>query len=276
MKLIGLELFKMSRRLRTYLGFAALGAIVAAMLVGLKYGPPPVERLTASMGRDFEMVGSFINGGFAAWLVLQATVVSFMPLFACLVPGDLVSGESSDGTLRMLLARSVNRGPVLAAKYAASAIYVAALMVFLGLAAYGFGVLVFGHGGLLVVDNGFASFPEREGLMRLAGSYGLASVSMLTIATIAFFLSTLVSNSTGAIIGAMAVTFVSAALGGIDYFKPIWPYLFTTHTDVWKTAFATPHVDWSGMGLSLRYHGANIAVFLAASAIAFRRKDVLA
>lgn len=272
--LIRLELFKMSRRWRTYLGFFALSALTAAMLTGMKYGPPPIEHLTAGISNNFEIVGSFVNGGFVTWILLRAVLPTFMPLLVCLVPGDLVSGEATDGTLRTLLARPVNRTPVLMAKYVAAVIYTIALVAFLGVVAYAFGVLIFGRGSLLVAEKSVVVFTENEGLARLAVAYALASVGMLTVASIAFFLSTVVNNSTGAIIGAMAVTFVSAAIGGIEYFKPVWPYLFTTHLDLWGHALA-PKVEWAEIAKSIGSLAGYIITFVGASVFAFGRKDVL-
>jgi len=275
---IRLEIFKLTRKLRSYLGFGALAAMAGLVVLGLARGRPPFE---ASFEQGFVTVGSYLNGGFVAWFLLRMVMMFFLPVFACVVVGDMISGEAADGTLRAVLSRPVGRGSLFVAKFAVSVLYVIALTLFLGVAAYAVGAIFLGRGalatfqeGTMLGAQGIYIYNEGEGLVRLLGAYGFASVAVLSVATIAFFLSSVLTNSLGAIGGAMMTFILFGVVGAIDYFKPIHPYLFTTHMDSWRGLFLTP-VPWGQVVKSLGILLAYISVFFAAGLAVFRRKDVL-
>ncbi|MBI2843940.1 MAG: ABC transporter permease [Armatimonadetes bacterium] len=275
---IRLELFKLARKGRSYLGFGALIAIVGLVILGFRLGPPPFE---ASFAQGFVMVGSYLNAGFVAWFLLRVMLQFFLPLFACVVTGDLISGEAADGTLRTILSRPVGRRNLLASKFAVSLFYVIVLTFFLGVASYAAGAIFLGRGmlvtfqeGTMLGAQGIYIYAEPEGLARLAAAYAFASLGVLSVATIAFFLSTLVANSLGAIGGAMMTMILFQILGVFDYFKPIHPYLFTTHMSAWTGLFAEP-VPWGEIWKSLGTLSVYVAAFFTAGMAVFVRKDVL-
>jgi len=276
---IRLEVFKLVRRGRSYLGFGALLLISGLAVVALLFGPHMIE---TSMSQGFITAGSYLNGGFVAWTMLNAPPTAlFLPLFACVVTGDMVSGETADGTLRTVLSRPVGRGSLFAAKFAVSVIYVVALTLFLGIAAYGIGTIFLGRGvlvtfqeGSMLGAQGIYVYDAREGLTRLAAAYAFVSVGVLSVATIALFLSTIVANSLGAIGGAMLTLIVFGILAMFDFFKPIHPFLFTTHLDRWRDFFTTP-IPWGEIRTSLAVLFAYIVVFLLAGLTVFTRKDVI-
>ena len=104
--LISLEIFKIRKKLRSYLGFAGLLGIAALMAVGLRYGPSPGPLMLGSMPREMLVVGSLLTAGFMASLIMQGTLFTFLPLFVSMVAGDMVSGEAADGTLRTAMPSS--------------------------------------------------------------------------------------------------------------------------------------------------------------------------
>ena len=136
-KQIGFEVFKMSRRPRSYIGFAALLFINSMVLLGLKYGRLSDFAMNSASGSGMQVVGSPANGEFMAWLVLASPMVSisiltmFMPFFVCLIFGEIFAGESSDGTLRMVLSKPIKRFTLLTSKFAAGLIYTLSLVLFL-------------------------------------------------------------------------------------------------------------------------------------------------
>ena len=275
---IRLEIFKLARRARSYLGFVALAAMAGLVVLGLAKGRPPFEE---SFGQGFMTVGSYLNGGFVAWFLLRMAMMFFLPLFACVVAGDLISGEAADGTLRTVLSRPVGRASLYAAKFAVSVLYAAALTFFVGIAAYAIGTAFLGRGvlvtfqeGTMLGAQGIYVYSESEGLARLTGAYAFASLGVLSVAAIAFFLSAILSNSLGAIGGAMMAFIIFGILGVIDYFKPIRPCLFTTHIDTWRWIFIRP-IPWAEIMRSLGVLAAYVVTFFAAGLAIFARKDVL-
>ncbi len=271
--LLRIEFLKLWRKPRTYLGFAGMAAIIGLMFLGMKLGHP-FRHMEAQLARDWIVAGSFLNAGFIAQHLMGGVVYTFLPLFSAMVFGDLIASEAADGTIRTMLCRPVSRIGVGLSKYANGALYVLALTFGTGAAAYLIGWLVFGRGNLVVLDSGISIFTEREALPRLIGAYGMAALSMIAVGSIAFALSSFLSNSNGAIIGAMVVMSGLAIIGEIDYFEFLKPYLFTTYLDEWKGLFADPIRSADVLrsaGVMLAYSAAFSVLGLAI----FRRKDVL-
>jgi len=281
---IGFELFKMSRRPRTYLGYSAFLLINICVMLGLKYGH--METIsTHEMNRSsFGVVGSPVNAEFMAWMVTGSPIASmilimFMPFFVCLVFGEIFGGEVADGTLRTVLARSVSRVSFFAAKFFASLIYAITLPFFLCVSAYLIGLVFFGHGGLMATGTFehpmLAWYSEGAALWRLALGCLLICAGATTVGMVAFFISSWLNNSLGAIGGAIMLLFAMAIVGAIPYFKPIQDYLFSTHLLVGQKAFIDP-IPWHEIWIALRCLGAYTASFFVISLLIFKRKDVLA
>ncbi len=278
------ELFKMSRRLRSYTGFGAFLVINILMMVGAKYGGLGQELAGDLGGQGLQIVGSPVNAGFMSWIVVGSPManlilIMFMPIFVCLIFGEILAGEKSEGTLRTALARPISRSSFFAAKFVSSMIHSLSLVFFLGISAYVIGLIFFGRGGLLTIGNFekpmVAWFAETEGLTRLVLAYGLTFVAVSTLGTIALFISTWLNNSLAAVGGAIMLMFTMLVAGQIPKFAPAKDYLFTTHLFVGQNAFMDP-IPWNQIGGSLVCLGAYIIVLFAVSLFIVRRKDVLA
>lgn len=271
--LLRIEFLKLWLKPRTYIGFAGMAAIIGLMFLAMKLGHP-FRHVQATLEQHFIVAGSFLNAEFIAHHLIRGVVLVFLPLFSAMVFGDLIASEAADGTMRTMLCRPVSRISVGLAKYVTGAGYVLALTFGTGIAAFLGGWLLFGKGSLVVIENGIWIFTEHDAIPRLIASYGLAAVSMLAVGSIAFALSSFLTNSNGAIIGAMATMYGLMIIGEIDYFDPIKPYLFTTYRDAWNGLFVSP-IDlseiWRSIGVTMAYS----AVFCAIGLAIFRRRDVL-
>lgn len=70
---------------------------------------------------------------------LQMLIIH-VPLLIALVTGDLMSGEESSGTLRLLVLKPVSRMQIFIAKFIAGSFYTATILIFLPVA-WGLGIL---------------------------------------------------------------------------------------------------------------------------------------
>ena len=227
------------------------------------------------------IIGDMRNAGFVTFFALIAAAQLLLPLFSCIVVGDMVSGEAADGTLRSVLARPISRTKLLCAKYAVSMLYVLALTFSLGIAAYIIGSIFLGRGAIPIMlestNFGFPAYyqyPELEGISRLATFYAFTVLGMLSVATIAFFISSFVGNSLGAIGGAMMTLIIMHIIGAIPYFENIRPYLFTTYIASGSAFLADP-VPWDEVRKAAITLSTYIIVFFGLGLFVFRRKDVL-
>lgn len=241
---IGFEHFKMSKRDRSFMGFVVILAINVIVLLGTEYGSP-------------QMTGTPPNAELLAWLVIGSPssigiVVMCLPFFVCMITGEILAGENTEGTIRALLARLVSRTNVFGAKLVASAIYTAALVGFLVVSAYALGAAFLGTGGLLPfgVAGKVAWYSHGETLVRLALAYGLVFVVAFTIGAIALFISVLVNNSLSAMGGTIMLLFITWIICEVPELSHIKPYLFSGQVNIGQKAFYEP-LPWREIGASL-------------------------
>lgn len=268
-----LELFKVLKKSRTYIGPAALSLLMIAMLVGMKHGHE-FEYMKRRLEQDFIVAGSFVNAAFLTRFLLEGIVYTFLPLFACMVCGDLIASEAADGTLRTLLCRPVTRMRVAISKYVVAIMYVLGLTFGTGLLAYMAGWGYLGRGSLVVLHQGVWIYPEHDAILRLLAAYAIVALGMVALGSIAFAISTFLSNSNGAIAAAMGILYGSAVIGEIEYFAKIKPYLLTTQMEQWRSFFTgTPdaHALAKAVGIMAAYS----VVALITGLVIFGRRDVL-
>jgi ABC-2 type transport system permease protein len=129
--LVRIELSKIFRKWRTYIGFIAIAVLVAIIQLSIYLtGEQFVDFFIQNIKDTFEMVGRFVNGNLIALLVLQMLYVH-IPFLIVLVGGDLLAGEATAGTYRMLLTRPISRFKLVASKFIAGTIYANLLLLFL-------------------------------------------------------------------------------------------------------------------------------------------------
>lgn len=278
MKLLWLEIYKTFSRWRTYISFGFIALIVIMTEVVMKLSANEIlYRMMRSFQKDFLIFGNVLNGWFITAFIMNSLHIH-IPFFITLVAGDIVSGEATAGTMRLLLIRPPSRGKIITAKYLTTLFYTTGLVIFLALICITLGLLLFGHGDLMMNYESklrIVFIPEAEVPLRMLLAFTAAVWSMMVVASLAFLFSTLAENSIGPIIGTMAVVIVFLVLGNFpfDFFRMLSPYLFTTYMVFWQKFFDNP-IPWKEIvksALILGFH--NIGLFLIAFLV-FTRKDV--
>ena len=278
MRLFWFETYKIFSRWRTYIGFGAIALIVILTEVVMKLSAGEIlGRMMRPMQKDFLIFGNVLNGWFMTAFIMNSFHIH-IPFFLTLVAGDIVSGEATSGTVRLLLIRPPSRSRIITAKYLAALFYTTGVVIFLGLLCILLGLALFGSGDLIMnYERQFriVFIPEAEIPMRMLLAFTAAIWSMAVVTSIAFLFSTLAENSIGPIIGTMAVVIVFFVLGNFpfDFFRAIHPYLFTTHMNIWQRFLDDP-VPWQEIAKSAAILGLhNVALFLIAFVV-YRRKDI--
>ncbi len=270
------ELLKIFKKWRTYIGFLAIGVLVPLIEFVIYFsGQGIVEGTTKRLEQDFIMVGNLLNGWFVTHLIMNSLWIH-IPFLICLVAGDVMAGEASAGTYRILLIRPVSRTKVIISKFIATLLYTLSLIVFLALISLVLGMILFGSGDLLIFSDGILILPKDELLLRFGLGFLFASIAMFVVAALGFLFSSLVENAIGPIIGTMAVIIIFFILGNLpyDFFIALKPYLFTSYLDVWTLVFDDP-IDWSEIMRHLSVLAAYIAGFFLPAYLTFRKKDIL-
>jgi ABC-2 type transport system permease protein len=275
--ILQIELYKIFKRPRTYISFAAIGAIVVLIQLaffadGSNYMAFGMQSLT----QTFDIQGKILNGYLICFIILQ-TLLIHVPLLIALVAGDQIAGEANMGTLRLLITKPVSRTRLLLAKFSASAIYTILLLVWMAFLSLLVSVLVFGTGDLMILKSEeVVVLNKADVLWRYFAAFGFAAIAMTTVAALSFLLSIFAENSIGPIVSTMSIIILCTILTTMDIpvFNAIKPYLFTTHMIGWKGFFDAP-VSWPAVLQSAGILLLHIAIFLRVSIYVFNKKDIL-
>ncbi|RYF79276.1 MAG: hypothetical protein EON98_14805, partial [Chitinophagaceae bacterium] len=93
-----IELFKIFKKPRTYIAFAAIGLIILLIQLAMYAdGESYMEFMLQNLNTAFDIEGKKLNGYFVFYLILH-TLLVHVPLLICLVAGDVVAGEANMGT----------------------------------------------------------------------------------------------------------------------------------------------------------------------------------
>ena len=141
-RLINIELFKIVKKPRTYIGFLAIFLIVGALQLAMYFeGEELISIAIQNLENDFRLEGKIINANLLTYILLNSIIIH-IPILICLVTGDAIAGEAATGTLRLILQRPFKRSEIYIAKAITGFLYTISLMVFLAGMTYGLGLLL--------------------------------------------------------------------------------------------------------------------------------------
>ena len=275
--LIQIELYKVFKKWRTYIGFIAVGLLVMLIQVAMIFeGQHTISHITRSLQDTFLFTGNLLNGYFISYLILNAIAVH-IPFLITLVAGDLLAGEATAGTYRIILTRPITRFKFVTAKFLAGAIYSSLLILFLAIVSLVAGMMIFGTGELIVMSNeGITLFAKNDILWRFLLAYCYAALGMTVVCSLAFLFSSLVENAIGPIISTMTVIIVFLIISNIniEFFQVVKPYLFTTYILDWREFFKnTLDIPVIMKAVSILF--GHIIILFTLTAYLFKRKDIL-
>jgi ABC-2 type transport system permease protein len=288
-KLVQIELFKIFRKSRTYIAFAAIAAIVGLIQLGFYVdGETYIKFGMQALSDSFNVEGKILNGYLLAYIILQ-TLLIHVPLLIALVAGDMISGEANMGTLRLLVSKPVSRTSLIVSKFLASAVYTLTLLIWMALWTLFLSLLIFGADDMIIMKSEVVTqILKSDTLWRYVAAFGFAALAMVTVASLAFFLSIFAENSIGPIMACMSIIIIFTILNSLNLpiFNAIKPFLFTTHMLGWKGFFDVQvnsnneQIIGSVENLPAVLRSAAILatyiiVFLGASVYIFNRKDIL-
>lgn len=267
LRLLGNELATQFRRWRTWAMLAALALIpiligVAIRLVG-----------GSSPGRGPAFLDQITNNGlFVGLAAMTVAIPLFLPLTVSVASGDAIAGEASHGTLRYLLIAPAGRARLLVVKYVSAAVFCVAATMTVVVVGTLVGLVLFPVGPVTLLTG--AQVSVAEGLLRLVLIAAYVSVSLLGLAAIGLFFSTLTTVPIGAM-AATAILAVSAQIiGAIPQLDALHPWLFTDRWLDFADLLRSPIV-WDSFAGNALLQGAYVLIFGAAAIVRFTTKDVL-
>jgi ABC-2 type transport system permease protein len=212
------------------------------------------------------------NGVFAALVGLTVTLPVFLPLAVAVVAGDAVAGEAGLGTLRYLLVAPVGRGRLLAAKAVGVFAFCLAATFTVAVAGLAIGAVLFPVGRVTTLSGTTLSL--ASGMVRIATAAGVVGLSLLGLAAISFFISTLTDVAVGAMAATVGVVVLSGVLDAVPQINAIHPWLFTHQWLTFGDLLRSP-VTWNGIRANLALQAGYVLVFGAAAWARFTSRDIL-
>jgi ABC-2 type transport system permease protein len=276
MQLTLIELFKIIKRQRTYIGFLAIFLTVGAMQLAMYYeGEELISIAIQNLENDFRLEGKIINTNLMTYILLNSLIIH-IPILICLVTGDSIAGEASSGTLRLILQKPYSRTQIYLAKALSGFIYTISLIIFLALMTYVLGYFLFGSGDLIVLRRGVTVLSSDDVVWRFGLAFCSGTLSMLVVASLSMMISSFVNNAIGPIVGTISIIIglnIIFTLGA-PLFKNLIPYIFTSHFIKWQYFFDF-QIEIDKLKLSVIVQLAYIIVFNTIGIFHFNRKDIL-
>ncbi|MEV5509817.1 ABC transporter permease [Streptomyces orinoci] len=273
--LFGNEVVTVFRRWRTLVLLGVLAAVPVLIGVAVRIE----TRDGGSVGPRGDGQGpAFLsqvtnNGLFLVFAALAATLPFFLPMAVGVVAGDSVAGEANSGTLRYLLVAPAGRSRLLLAKFTATMVFCLAATLVVAVSALVVGVLLFPLGEVTLISGTTVSF--GEGLLRGLLIAGVVALSLVGIASLGLFVSTLTGSGIAAMATTVGVVITVQILDQFPQLHAIQPYLFPHYwmgfADLLRDP-VYPDQIWRNLGLQGLYAG----VFGSAAWARFTSKDVLA
>ncbi|WP_285289746.1 ABC transporter permease [Arthrobacter sp. ISL-30] len=261
------ELSVLYRRRRTWAMLVALAGIPVLIALAVRLtSRVPSGRGPAFLDRIAE------NGLFAAVTGLLVSIPLFLPLTVGVVAGDTIAGEAGLGTLKYLLAAPAGRVRLLLAKYVGAAVFCLSAVLAVALSGMAIGALLFPVRPVTLLSGDTVSVGEA--MVRVLLIAGYITVSLLGMAAVGLFLSTLTDVPVGAMAATIVVAIVSQVLDNLPQLEWLHPWLLSHYwlgfADLLRQP---PSFDnfASNAWLQLGY----IAVFGALAYGRFTTKDVL-
>ena len=297
--MIGVELFKLVRRVRTWftIGLICALPLVVAIFIAVTHLAPPPGQASAFLSAVLD------DGQLYPAAALALVLPVFLPVAVAVVAGESIAGEASAGTLRYLLARPVGRTRLLVSKLISVTAFTLVAVVAVTVTSYATGVLILGpsraaavgtspgglsgsiapgaggaptaglQAGAAITSLSGTPLTTLELVERVLGAMAFITVSMLGVAAIAIFLSTFTDSALGAALGALATLVASEVLVTLGAASAVQPYLPTRYWLAWIDFFRQP-IFWRDIQRGFGIQAVYVVVFLAAAWANFATRDI--
>lgn len=294
-RLLQIELFKISKRPRTYIAFAAITAIVLIFQLAFKAdGQSYMNLMLQNVQDNFELNRTkAINGYFMCYIILNTLLVQ-VPILVALVAGDAISGEANMGTLRLMLTKPISRTEILLTKFLASFIFTVILLLWMALLALLLSMVIFGTDDMLIFrvkgdESQILQITADDVLWRYVAAFLYAAVALTVIAALSILLSVFADNSIGPIVATVCIVIFFTIVSNINVpviDRNVKPWLFTSYLVGWKGFFYIGTdingqpikgslENWAAIRNSLMILMTHIFVFIGIALYSFRKKDIM-
>ncbi|WP_309097118.1 ABC transporter permease [Streptomyces sp.] len=268
------ELTTTFRRWRTLALLAVLAAVPVLVGVAVRIETSDGSSPGGGGGAGPAFISQITNNGlFLVFTALAATLPFFLPMAVGVVAGDAIAGEANAGTLRYLLVAPAGRTRLLLTKYATVVLFCLVATLVVAVSALAAGALLFPLGDLTTISGTRISFAEGLGralLIALA-----VAASLIGVAALGLFVSTLTSSGIAAMATTVGLLITVQILDQIPQLHALQPYFFSHYWLSFADLMREP-VYWDELAKNLGLQALYAAVFGTAAWARFTTKDITA
>ncbi|MEU2265314.1 ABC transporter permease [Streptomyces olindensis] len=268
------ELTTTFRRWRTLALLAVLAGVPILVGIAVKIETGDGSSPGGGGGGGPAFISQITNNGlFLVFTALAATLPFFLPMAVGVVAGDAIAGEANAGTLRYLLVAPAGRSRLLLTKYVTVVLFCLAATLVVAVSALTVGALLFPLGDLTTISGTRISFAEGLGralLIALA-----VAASLIGVAALGLFVSTLTNSGIAAMATTVGLLITVQILDQIPQLHALQPYFFSHYWLSFADLMREP-VYWDELAKNLGLQALYAAVFGSAAWARFTAKDITA
>ncbi|MEU3663660.1 ABC transporter permease [Streptomyces sp. NPDC032940] len=211
------------------------------------------------------------NGLFLVFTALAATLPFFLPMAVGVIAGDAIAGEANAGTLRYLLVAPAGRTRLLLTKFTTVLAFCLAATLVVAVSALAVGALLFPLGDLTTISGTRITY--AEGLWRALLIALVVAASLVGVAALGLFVSTLTGSGIAAMATTVGLLITVQILDQIPQLDAVHPYFFSHYWLSFADLMREP-VYWDDLLKNLGLQGLYAAVFGSAAWARFTAKDI--
>ncbi len=217
---------------------------------------------------------------------IKNAVTLFIPLIIMVIAADIVSGEHTAGTIKLLLTRPVRRWKILLSKMITLVLFTSLTVLATGLICYLISGIVFGYGGwnmptIIGINTtgqevDFSNVRTIDQWLFILMEVGLVWYAAMVVALMTLMLSVLI-RSTAAVMGTMlAVLIAGGILANMVASWETAKYFFMVNLELtnYLTGAMSP-IKGMTLSFSLLVLTSWLLVSLVVSFVSFTRRDIL-
>ncbi|MGW7043742.1 ABC transporter permease [Streptomyces avermitilis] len=268
------ELVTTFRRWRTLALLAVLAAVPVLVGIAVKIETNDGSGPGGGGGEGPAFITQITNNGlFLVFTALAATLPFFLPMAIGVIAGDAIAGEANAGTLRYLLVAPAGRTRLLLTKYATTMAFCVVATLVVAVSALAVGALLFPLGELTTISGTRISF--GEGLARALLIALVVAASLVGVAALGLFVSTLTNSGIAAMATTVGLLITVQILDQIPQLHALQPYFFSHYWLSFADLMRDP-VYWDDLLHNLGLQALYAAFFGSAAWARFTAKDITA
>jgi ABC-2 type transport system permease protein len=206
-------------------------------------------------------------------------LIQFAGLFTIIIAAGIVASEFNWGTIKLLLIRPINRSKILISKYITVLLFALLMVGLLFAFSTALGAILFGIPDQSVPYLNYydGKVTEQSMIVHLMIFYGLNSISMIMLATMAFMISAVFRNSSLAIGLSLFLMFTGGQVTHLIAIKYTWAkYILFANTDLMQYFEGIPMVKGMTLPFSVSMLVIYFLVFQFLAFYVFKKRDVAA